>query len=141
MRKVRRLLDYNKYHLFEDSNGSWKLYKKYEGYPFDKMGPIMDSERHTYEDLLKFAKSHKKYDLRNTSRAIIAYVAIILCLVNFFTKGLSLFILGLDLAFIIVLICDCIEMNHNHKVTMMELEEDFLERARYTESLEEKEQM
>lgn len=139
MRKVRRLLDYNKYHLFEDSNGSWKLYRKYEGYPFDKMGPIMTSEDYTYEDLLKFAKSHKKYDLRNTSRNIIVFIALILCLVNIFTKGLSLFILGLDLAFIIVLIFDTIEISHNHKVTMMELEEDFLEGVRYIESLKDKE--
>ena len=139
MRKVRRLLDYNKYHLFEDSNGSWKLFRKFEGYPFDKMGPIMDSERHTYEDLLKFAKSHKKYDLRSTSRSIIVFIALILCWVNIFTKGLSLFILGLDLAFIIILIFDTIEMSHNHKVTMMELEEDFLERVRYIESLKDKE--
>ena len=139
MRKVRRLLDYNKYHLFEDSNGSWKLFRKFEGYPFDKMGPIMDSERHTYEDLLKFAKSHKKYDLRDISRSVIVFVALILCWVNIFTKGLSLLILGLDLAFIIVLIFDTIEMSHNHKVTMMELEEDFLEEVRYIESLKDKE--
>lgn len=139
MRKVRRLLDYNKYHLFEDSNGSWKLFRKFEGYPFDKMGPIMDSERHTYEDLLKFAKSHKKYDLRSTSRSIIVFIVLILCWVNIFTKGLSLFILGLDLAFIIILIFDTIEMSHNHKVTMMELKEDFLERVRYIESLKDKE--
>lgn len=136
MRKVRRLLDYNKYHLFEDSNGSWKLFRKFEGYPFDKMGPIMTSEDYTYEDLLKFAKSHKKYDLRNTSKNIIVFVTLILCLVNIFTKGLSLFIFGLDLALIIVLICDCIEMSHNH---MMELEEDFLEGVRYIESLKDKE--
>lgn len=139
MRKVRRLLDYNKYHLFEDSNGSWKLFRKFEGYPFDKMGPIMTSEDYTYEDLLKFAKSHKKYDLRSTSKNIIVFVVLILCLVNIFTKGLSLFIFGLDLALIIVLICDCIEMSHNHKVTMMELEEDFLEGVRYIESLKDKE--
>lgn len=138
MKKIRRLLDYNRYHLFEDSNGSWKLYKKWEGYPFDKMGPIMDSERHTYEDLLKFAKAHKRYDLRSTSRTTIVYIAIICCFINIFTKGLSLFILGLDLAFFIALIFDTIEMNRNHKVTMMELEEDFLERVRYIESLKDK---
>ena len=99
----------------------------------------MDSERHTYEDLLKFAKSHKKYDLRSTSRTTIVFVALILCWLNIFTKGLSLFILGLDLAFIIILIFDTIETNHNYKVTMMELEEDFLERVRYIESLKDKE--
>lgn len=139
MRKIRRLLDYSRYHLFEDSNGSWKLFRKFEDYPFDKMGPIMTSEDYTYEDLLKFAKSHKKYDLRSTSRSLIVWIALILCWVNIFTKGLSLLILGLDLAFFIVLIYDCIEMNRNHKVTMMELEEDFLARVRYIESLKDKE--
>lgn len=61
MKKVRKYLDQNYYHLYEEvgTEHKWKLFEKHDGWLFDGSEPIMTSETHSYDDLLKFVKSHR----------------------------------------------------------------------------------
>lgn len=58
MKKVRKYLDQNYYHLYEEvgTEHKWKLFEKHDGWLFDG---IMTSETHSYDDLLKFVKTHR----------------------------------------------------------------------------------
>lgn len=72
-KKIRKLLDYKKYHLCTSSNGEWSLFRKYEDwdlYMSKENKAIMTNETHTEEDLLKFVKKHRKYDMQYFWHAI-----------------------------------------------------------------------
>lgn len=128
--KIRKLLDYKKYHLCTDSHGEWKLFgNKDTSFYFSKFNePIMTSKTHTEEDLLKFAKEHHKYDeslsLFNF-RVIFAYLTVVLCIINFKLNSpyLSGMIWGINLIIIVEGIFQHIISNHNFKITMKEFEE------------------
>lgn len=58
--KIRKMLG-NNYHLNSDSDGNWKLFRKYsdwELYMSNNNPAIMTSENNTEEELYKFAKEH-----------------------------------------------------------------------------------
>lgn len=73
--------EYDENHNLKES---WKLFVKYDGWFNDGSKEIMSSETHTDEELKKFAKKVKTYNIQST-RKIIPYlwvVFIILDIVN-----------------------------------------------------------
>lgn len=105
--KINNMLD--NYTLFLDIKEgeviSWKLYKRYDDsnkYFSEENVPIMTSEESSYEDLVKFAKKHRRYDIPSimlkSNVFINGFVYVILLLNIFFrddcVKG---FILGVIL--------------------------------------------
>lgn len=127
LNKVRRLLDYKKYHLCEEYNGidsKWKLYEKYETWMEDGSGPIMTSETHTEEDLIKFAKEHRTYKFIDickvlTITSLINLVILILSIV-IQNKYLQTIIAGSHLCIILLSVIVGIMDTKNFKVNCLE---------------------
>ena len=127
LNKVRRLLDYKKYHLCEEYNGidsKWKLYEKYETWMEDGSGPIMTSETHTEEDLIKFAKEHRTYkfiDIRKTLVIIsLANLAILILGIVLKNRYLQVLVTGSNLCLILISIIVGLMDSRNFKVDFLE---------------------
>lgn len=128
--KIRRMLDYKKYHLLT-SDKMWALYRKYDNYdlyvsPNNK--PIMTSETHTEKDLLKFARQHQIYDFETNTyrfRIIICFINLLIVLIN--TKLNSDLLIGVifGICFSVMLegLFDIFISNRNHKIKIKELKE------------------
>lgn len=137
-KKIRQILDYKEYHLhtsikFElnEKITTWKLFKKYNGWISDGSEPIMTSETHTEEELLEFAKKHKKYYLVDITRMllIIPIVTFIMSIINMCVNN-DVFrgiVWGLEIATILILIIEIFIVMRNDKVQKLEFKE-YLER-------------
>lgn len=131
--KIRKYLGKN-YHLHTRfPSGEWLLYKKYTSwrdYISEENKPIMTNETHTEEDLLKFAKKHRKYDIRNCSGIIslaLIYISTIFSVLNFAIfnfKWWSYFHIGFCLGIGVVFIVSTILDIHNLDVEYLEINEE-----------------
>lgn len=128
LNKVRRLLDYKKYHLYEEYNGidsKWKLYEKYETWIEDGSGPIMTSETHTEEDLIKFAKEHRTYKFIDISKTlvIISSVNLAILILGILLKNeyLQALVTGSNLCIILMSVVVGLMDYKNSKVYYIEL--------------------
>ena len=128
--KIRRMLDYKKYHLLTGDK-MWALYRKYEDFdlymsPDNK--PIMTSETHSEKDLLKFAKEHYIYNFAISA----SLFRIFLCIINLLL-GLIAFRLKNDILIgvtyginIVVILSGIFELFisiRNYKIEMKEIKE------------------
>ena len=127
--KIRRLLDYDKYHLNVTNDGvivTWKLFEKYDGWMTDGSEPIMTSETNTEKELLKFAKKHKEYKIIDfyLFLFIIPVIALILCFVNvkFHSELLRGIIYGFNICTLIIVIVDIFVSAKNNKIFNLEME-------------------
>lgn len=105
--KLNNMLD--NYNLLLDTKEgeviSWKLYKRYDDsnkYFSEENVSIMTSEESSYEDLVKFAKKHRKYDIpliMLKSNVFINGVVYVILLLNIFFRDdcVKGFILGVIL--------------------------------------------
>ena len=135
--EIRMLLDEKKYHLnttvtFDEFVGKtvdWKLFKKHDGWLTDGSKPIMSSETHTEEELLKFAKKHKEYKLVDFSKMflIVPIFTLFIAIVNLFidSEFMRGTILGLNIAVIFVCIIITFIINRNKEVLDLEFIEYF----------------
>lgn len=128
LNKARRLLDYKKYHLYEEYNGidsRWKLFEKYETWMDDGSKPIMTSETHTEEDLIKFAKEHRTYKFVDICKVlvIISLVNLVILILGIVTKNeyLRNLVTGSNLCIILLSIIVGIMDAKNFKVNCLEL--------------------
>ena len=133
--KIRKLLG-NEYHLCSHYEGlnleKWYLFKKYKNpkiYFNDINKPVMTSESNTIDDLYEFAKKHHKIDVTKSIlmvNTIICFVSMIVLALNiiFFNNDfIRYFILGIDIAIIIIDIVIYKVNNHNFDVDMLEYKE------------------
>ena len=133
--KIRKLLG-NEYNLCSHYEGlnleKWYLFKKYKNpqiYFSDINKPIMTSENNTIDDLYEFAKKHHKIDVTKSIlmvNTIICFVSMIVLALNiiFFNNDfIRYFILGIDIAIIIIDIVIYKASNHNFDVDMLEYKE------------------
>lgn len=135
--KIRKMLG-NDYHLSIVGNNCWKLFRKYKDwdlYISEENETIMTSETHTEKELYKFAKKNRKYDIENANNSIniiVAWLCCIVIIINVFIKieWLRYFIWGIDFYIIINCIYRLILMEHNHKVFMNQIDEEFKLRKR-----------
>lgn len=132
LNKVRRLLDYKKYHLFEEYNGvdsEWKLFEKYETWMDDGSKPIMTSETHTEEDLIKFAKEHRTYKFIDISKilVIISFANLLFLILGAVLKNgyLRILVTGSNLCIILMSIIVGLMDYKNSKVYYLELKAKF----------------
>lgn len=132
LNKVRRLLDYKKYHLYEEYNGidsKWKLFEKYETWMEDGSGPIMTSETHTEEDLIKFAKEHRTYKFIDISKilVIISFANLLFLILGAVLKNgyLRILVTGSNLCIILMSIIVGLMDYKNSKVYYLELKAKF----------------
>lgn len=128
--KIRKLLDYKKYHLCTGSHGEWKLFamKDTPFYLSEKNEPILSSKENTEEELLKFAKKHHCYNLGNAFgifRIAIILLALILSIINlkFSSATIRTIIYTADFIFLTESIFSYIITEHNFKIEMKELNE------------------
>ena len=128
LNKVRRLLDYKKYHLYEEYNGidsKWKLFEKHETWMDDGSKPVMTSETHTEEDLIKFAKEHRTYKFVDICKVlvIISLVNLVILILGIVTKNgyLRNLVTGSNLCIILLSIIVGIMDTKNFKVNCLEL--------------------
>ena len=127
-RKIREMLGKN-YHLSVSSEGEWFLYRKYDDwdkYTSPNNKAIMTSETNTEDELLKFAKEHKRYDeleIRCTVRTLILFAAVILSFMNCWLSSELIcgIVLGIDIAIVIIVVAELIVSEHNFKITKKEL--------------------
>lgn len=138
-KKIRKLLDYKRYHLHTTSEGEWQLFKKYEDldtYYSKKNKAIMTNETHTEEDLLKFAKEHKKYSLgeyHNTYSIIIFTLGWIFIILGWIVNGVFAFIaLGVYINHLISTLIWSYQSSRNIEV---EFQENIEEYRRYLERM------
>lgn len=127
LNKVRRLLDYKKYHLCEEYNGidsKWKLFEKYETWMEDGSGPIMTSETHTEEDLIKFAKEHRTYKFIDISKTLViislANLAILILGIVLKNGYLQVLVTGSELCLVLISIIVGLMVSRNFKVYFLE---------------------
>lgn len=130
--KIRKMLGKN-YHLSVSSKGEWLLFRKYDDWdkyisPNNKA--IMTSKTTTEDELLKFAKEHKRYDeleIRCTVRSLILFVAVILSFMNCWLSSELIrgIVLGIDIAIIIIAFAELLVTEHNFKITKKEFNREF----------------
>ncbi len=131
-RKIRKMLGKN-YHLSVSSEGEWLLFRKYDDwdkYTNPNNKAIMTSETNTEDELLKFAKEHKRYDeskIRCTVRTLILFATVILSFMNCWLSSELIrgIVLGIDIAIVIVVVAELIVSEHNFKITKKELNREF----------------
>lgn len=109
MKKVRKYLDQNYYHLYEEvgTEHKWKLFEKHDGWLFDGSEPIMTSETHSYDDLLKFVKTHRALEEHKTIFKVGTVLIWTMCALSvlnsiFWHKSIiGGFVLGVDLVVVL----------------------------------------
>lgn len=128
--KIRSMLgeDYYLHEKIEEVDGqfktkSWALYEIHNNWLNDGSKPIMTSEKNTWEELCKFAKENRKYNLVDVLRSItiIAFIVCILTLiVVIFNLGnyLKGFMIGLIVMEVIIDSIVYEFSNHNFDVNM-----------------------
>jgi len=90
----------------------------------------MTSETHTEEDLYKFAKSHKKYDLykiNKKERTLILSIMVVLVIINMFINSntISTIVLTVDFTIMFQMFIEIFIDDKNFKVDMLEMRENF----------------
>ena len=130
-RKIREYLG-NRYHLFVEYKSQeeiiWKVYRKYEGWMFDNSKPVLEGDKSTEDELLKFAKKHRSYDERiilSKSMIVIACINLIVATANCFLKieGLRHFISGVNFTIILLSFIKMRVSSKRLKVSELELKE------------------
>lgn len=127
LRKIRKMLGKD-YHLSVSSEGEWSLYRKYDNlnkYISSNNEAIMTDKTNTEDELLKFAREHKRYDeskARYIVKTLILYVAVILCFINCWLSSTFVIgiILGMDIAIMIINFAELLVSEHNFKITRKE---------------------
>lgn len=131
-RKIREMLGKN-YHLLVSSEGEWFLYRKYDDwdkYTSPNNKAIMTSETNTEDELLKFAKEHKRYDeskIRCIVRNLILFVAVILSFMNCWLSSELIFgiVWGIDITIVVIVVAELLVTEHNFKITKKEFNREF----------------
>lgn len=103
-KKIRKLLG-ERFHLYVDNHGNWKLFRKYsdlEIYLSNENTEIMNSENNSEKELLKFAKKNRKYNVEKsitTITLVILWLAAGLAFINIFISSEVIrgFVFGIDL--------------------------------------------
>lgn len=136
--KIREMLG-DRFHLAVETDLNdkfdWSLFRKYENcdpiyWSADNKAIMRGTER-DIDKLYEYAKNHKVYDIEKIDRrynTILIYVAMLLCVANFFfdTNGhITTIILTIDLICMIRLIINWIVSNRKFKVDMLELRENY----------------
>lgn len=130
-KKIRKLLG-ERFHLYVDNHGNWKLFRKYsdlEIYFSNENIEIMNSEDNSEKELLKFAKKNRKYNVKKsiiTITSVILWLAAGLAFVNIFISSeiISGFVLGIDLLAVCQVLIKSIVKEHNFNQTNKDLEEE-----------------
>lgn len=132
--EIRRLLG-NDYHLgvsHVQESLKWVLFKNYADskvYFSKDNEAIMSSQTNTEEELYEFAKTHSKKDYNTIGNKVIAVSLIFIyfiSILNLFIGGkLSQFILTSDFWLLTWLLVNSKIYNHNWKITMLELNENW----------------
>lgn len=131
--KLNNKLD--NYHLimhFGNDVIGWELYKKYDDprkYFDVENKPIMTSAESDYKDLVKFVKTHRRYDITKVvlrSNVIISIIIFMICILNIFLKNdyIRGFVLGADLILIFSSIIIGIINEKNFRVSLLEYKEE-----------------
>lgn len=124
--KVRKLLGDN-YHLkmeYKDKKVSWVLFRKYDDpkiYFSKDNRPIMTSETNTYEELLEYAKKHRKYNLErilSVQFMVSSSLLLIISIINIFINniGIRYFLLGANFITLLTLLTISIISRRNFNV-------------------------
>ncbi len=133
--KIRKMLR-NDYHLCvehkEDGKIGWSLYRNYidsRVYFSKDNKAILTSKTNTYEELYKYAKEHRKYDLDRMlgiTMIIVSCILVILSIVNIFIGNICLrgFLFGANTIIIAVSIISFNVFNKNSNVEFLELKEN-----------------
>lgn len=127
-RKIRKLLNRDKYYLCTDNFGNWELFKHYE--KFDEYmssynKPIMTNRSHTEKELLKFAKKHREYNIYDLSKILTRILISLMWIslfVSFFVKEFVYVNLTIDFITLIFLVVDYKIFNQNYRVFDLELQ-------------------
>lgn len=129
--KIRKWLN-GRYHLtinYSIENGvfgvkKWELFKIYPGWLEDNSKPIMTDETHTYKELFKFAKKHRKYNstTESISLTIIAGINVVLCFSNFLFNSdiLRGYVNGVNTVIIYISFVKMFILYHNEKIEKLE---------------------
>lgn len=124
--------------LIPTINDGWKLIRN------NKIGQtIMDSEHNTEDELRKFVKKHRIFDLSNvisTTILIINSLVFILCIVNIFINSqfLRAFIFGALMVISIILLVKIIVNEHNWEVKDTIINEDIERLEEFQKKVKEK---
>ena len=130
-KKIRKLLG-ERFHLYVDNNGNWKLFRKYndlEIYFSNENTEIMNSEDNSEKELLKFAKKNRKYNVEKsiiTITSVILWLAVGLAFVNIFISSEIVrgFILGIEILAVCQVLIKSIAKEHNFNLANKDLEEE-----------------
>lgn len=130
-KKIRKLLG-ERFHLYVDNHGNWKLFRKYndlEIYFSNENTEIMNSEDNSKKELLKFAKKNRKYNVEKsitTITSVILWLAAGLAFVNIFISSEVIrgFVLGIDLLAVCQVLIKSIAKEHNFNLTNKDLVEE-----------------
>ena len=130
-KKIRKLLG-ERFHLYVDNNGNWKLFRKYndlEIYFSNENTEIMNSEDNSEKELLKFAKKNRKYNVEKsiiTITSVILWLAVGLAFVNIFISSEIVigFILGIEFLAVCQVLIKSISKEHNFNLANKDLEEE-----------------
>lgn len=129
-KKIRKLLG-ERFHLYVDNNGNWKLFRKYDNsklYFSTENIDIMNSNNNSEKELLRFAKKNRRYDadkvIFNTTLTIV-WLNVILASVNIFINSEVIrgFILGIDFLALWQSLIKMVVSNHNLKCKTKALKE------------------
>lgn len=130
-KKIRKLLG-ERFHLYVDNHGNWKLFRKYsdlEIYLSNENTEIMNSENNSEKELLKFAKKNRKYNVEKsitTITLVILWLAASLAFINIFISSEVIrgFVLGIDLLAVCQVLIKSIAKEHNFNQTNKDLVEE-----------------
>lgn len=129
--KIRKLLG-ERFHLYVDNHGNWKLFRKYsdlEIYLSNENTEIMNSENNSEKELLKFAKKNRKYNVEKsitTITLVILWLAAGLAFINIFISSEVIrgFVFGIDLLAVCQTLIKSIAREHNFNQTNKDLVEE-----------------
>lgn len=130
-KKIRKLLG-ERFHLYVDNHGNWKLFRKYndlEIYLSNENTEIMNSEDNSEKELLKFSKKNRKYNVEKsitTITSVILWLAAGLAFVNIFISSEVIrgFVLGIDLLAVCQVLIKSIAKEHNFNLANKDLVEE-----------------
>lgn len=130
-KKIRKLLG-ERFHLYVDNHGNWKLFRKYsdlEIYLSNENTEIMNSENNSEKELLKFAKKNRKYNVEKsitTITLVILWLAAGLAFINIFISSEVIrgFVFGIDLLAVCQTLIKSISREHNFNQTNKDLVEE-----------------
>lgn len=131
-RKIREYLG-DRYHLIifmgiGKDTYTWKLYRKYNGWLYDNSKPVLEGDKSTEDELLRFAKKHRDYNeslILSKSMIIIAIISLFVAVANCFFKNVFLrgFVNGANFIVILISFIKMKVSSKRLKVSELELKE------------------